>query len=267
MVILVGIYGLMGLGYQLVFGQLGALNLAQGALFGVGPTPSALDGAHVMRPVRAARGDLGRGDPGGAGGGTAAAPAVALFRARHAGAAPRWSTFVAVHAESVTGGANGLAGFTATALPRGPILLAMVWICLIACVLLCTPGCSRARWARRRALLREAPLVAATLGIDGGGLAVRGVRRGRCAGRPGRRFSAALSGVVSPEATGFSIMVLCLTLGGGGRCASSDGRGRRRGAGRRPARAAARPAGRVAAGLCRRHARGRAVGARRASPG
>ena len=36
MAILVGIYALMGVGYQLVFGQLGALNLAQGALFGVG---------------------------------------------------------------------------------------------------------------------------------------------------------------------------------------------------------------------------------------
>src|SRR6476619_2029254 len=42
MVILVGIYALMGLGYQLVFGQLGALNLAQGALFGVGAYAAAL---------------------------------------------------------------------------------------------------------------------------------------------------------------------------------------------------------------------------------
>jgi hypothetical protein len=33
-VILVGIYALMGLGYQLIFGQLGALNLAQGASLG-----------------------------------------------------------------------------------------------------------------------------------------------------------------------------------------------------------------------------------------
>src|SRR5262249_12384469 len=36
LVTLVGIYALLGLGYQSVFGQLGALNLAQGALFGVG---------------------------------------------------------------------------------------------------------------------------------------------------------------------------------------------------------------------------------------
>ena len=42
MAILVGIYALMGVGYQLVFGQLGALNLAQGALFGVGAYTVAL---------------------------------------------------------------------------------------------------------------------------------------------------------------------------------------------------------------------------------
>ena len=41
-VILVGIYALMGVGYQLVFGRLGALNLAQGALFGLGAYALAL---------------------------------------------------------------------------------------------------------------------------------------------------------------------------------------------------------------------------------
>ena len=85
MVTLAGIYGLMGLGYQLVFGQLGALNLAQGALFGLGAYAAALT-APIARAVRAARGDPRRGDPGGAGGGAAAAPAVALLRARHPGA-------------------------------------------------------------------------------------------------------------------------------------------------------------------------------------
>jgi branched-chain amino acid transport system permease protein len=42
LVTLIGIYALLGLGYQLVFGQLGALNLAQGALFGVGAYTAAL---------------------------------------------------------------------------------------------------------------------------------------------------------------------------------------------------------------------------------
>ena len=42
LVTLIGLYGLLGVGYQLVFGQLGALNLAQGALFGVGAYTAAL---------------------------------------------------------------------------------------------------------------------------------------------------------------------------------------------------------------------------------
>ena len=64
MVTLVGIYALMGLGYQLVFGQLGALNLAQGALFGVGAYATAL-AAPAARRAGVARGDPGGGDPGG----------------------------------------------------------------------------------------------------------------------------------------------------------------------------------------------------------
>src|SRR4029079_11577359 len=42
LVTLIGIYALLGVGYQIVFGQLGAFNLAQGALFGVGAYAMAL---------------------------------------------------------------------------------------------------------------------------------------------------------------------------------------------------------------------------------
>ena len=66
-------------------------------------------------------------------------------------------------------------------------------------------------------LLREAPLAAATLGIDGARWRFAAfVVGGALAGLAGA-CSAALSGVVSPEATGFSVMLLCLTsvvLGG-----------------------------------------------------
>ncbi len=85
-----------------------------------------------------------------------------------------------------TGGANGLAGF-ATSLPRGPVLLVTVWICLIAGVLLYA-GCSRARLGKKAHLLREAPLLAATLGIDGAAWRFVALRRGRRAGRTGRRL-------------------------------------------------------------------------------
>ena len=99
----------------------------------------------------------------------------------------------------------------ATALPRGPVLLVTVWVCLIAGVLLYA-WLFEGRLGEKARLLREAPLVAATLGIDGAAWRFAAfVVGGALAGLAGA-CSAALSGVVSPEATGFSIMVLCLTL-------------------------------------------------------
>ncbi len=213
MVILVGIYALLGVGYQLVFGRLGALNLAQGALFGVGAYTVALTAPTLgllSLPVAILAAALPAA--------IVASPILRLQSHYFALATLALASLIhlaAVHVESITGGANGLAGFTAL-LPRGPILLVIVWICLILTIvvqarLFAGPMGERAR------LLREAPLVAATLGIDGGrwrlvafviGSALAGLAGG---------LSAAVSGVVSPEITGFPIMVLCLTsvvLGG-----------------------------------------------------
>jgi branched-chain amino acid transport system permease protein len=213
MVALVGIYALMGLGYQLVFGQLGALSLAQGALFGVGAYAVAV-AAPALGALALPFAVLAAAIP-------AAIVAAATLRLQsHYFALATLAlasivNLVAVHAEGLTGGANGLAGFAAS-LPRGPLLLATVWICLIAGVL------SYAQYFRgavgeRARILRQAPLLAATLGIDGGRWRLAAfVAGGALAGLAGA-FSAAVSGVVSPETTGFSVMVLCLTsvvLGG-----------------------------------------------------
>jgi branched-chain amino acid transport system permease protein len=201
MVTLIGIYALMGLGYQLVFGQLGALNLAQGALFGIGAYAAALAGMPVA-PLAAA---------------IPAALAVALtlrlqshYFALATLALASLVNLVALHAESLTGGANGLTGFAAGML-RGPSLLVVVWAVLIAGVVLYARLFAGTLGERAR-LLREAPLVAATLGIDAGRWRlVLFVLGGALAGLAGA-FSAALSGVVSPEVTGFPLMVLCLSL-------------------------------------------------------
>src|SRR5258708_1499148 len=123
----------MGLGYQLVFGQLGALNLAQGALFGVGAYAAALT-APALGALALPFAVLAAAIP-------AAIVAAATLRLQsHYFALATLAlasivNLVAVHAEGLTGGANGLAGFAAS-LPRGPLLLATVWICLIAGVLL-----------------------------------------------------------------------------------------------------------------------------------
>jgi branched-chain amino acid transport system permease protein len=60
-------------------------------------------------------------------------------------------------------------------------------------------------------LLRDAPLVAASVGLSAALWRFTAfVVGGACAGLAGG-FSAALTGVVSPEVTGFSVMLLCLT--------------------------------------------------------
>ncbi|MBI3196120.1 MAG: ATP-binding cassette domain-containing protein [Rhodospirillales bacterium] len=207
MVTLVGIYALMGLGYQLVFGQLGALNLAQGALFGVGAYAAALAAPALgvlALPVAILAASLPAA--------LAAGPVLRLQSHYFALATLALASIVnliAVHAEGLTGGANGISGF-ASVLPRGPVLLAMVWTCLIATVLIYV-HLFRGRLGDEARLLREAPLVAATLGIDGGRWRLAAfVAGGALAGLAGA-FSAAISGVVSPDVTGFPVMVLCLT--------------------------------------------------------
>jgi branched-chain amino acid transport system permease protein len=210
---LVGIYALMGLGYQLIFGQLGALNLAQGALFGLGAYAAAL-AAPTLGVLALPVAILAAAIPAA----LVAVPTLRLQSHYFALATLALASLVnlwAVNAESLTGGANGLAGFAAT-LPRGPALLAIVWVCLIAGVLLYARFFHGAL-GRTARLVREAPLLAATLGIDGSRWRFAAfVAGGALAGSAGA-FSAAVSGVVSPETTGFSVMVICLTsvvLGG-----------------------------------------------------
>lgn len=213
MVILVGIYALLGVGYQLVFGHLGGLNLAQGALFGVGAYAAALlapmSGLLALPLAAIAAGLLAA---------LVAGPMLRLqshYFALATLALAALVNLVAVHAENLTGGANGLTGF-AGALPRGEILLGLVWTCLVVAVLLQAHLFS-GTWRRQARLLREAPLAAATQGIDGGRWRFAAFVAGAALGGLAGGFSAAVSGVVSPEVAGFPIMILCLTsvvLGG-----------------------------------------------------
>ena len=212
LVTLIGLYAVLGIGYQLVFGQLGALNLAQGALFGVGayaaaltaPTlgPFAFVAAIAAAIVVAA---------------VATVPILRLQSHYFALATLALASLVnlaAVHAENLTGGANGLVGF-ASSLPRGGVLLGFVWLCLIAAVE--AQAFLLGRYGETARLIREAPLLAATLGIDTRRWRFAAfVAGGALAGLAGAG-SAAVSGVVSPETTGFPVMLLCLTsvvLGG-----------------------------------------------------
>lgn len=210
---LVGIYALMGVGYQLVFGQLGALNLAQGALFGIGAYCVALTAPMLgvfsfplAVAVAAAVAAL------------AAWPTLRLrshYFALATLALASLVNIVATNAEGLTGGANGLVGF-ASGLPRGRTLMILVWLCLIAAVV-AQAWLFSSRWGEGARLLREAPLAAATLGIDSGRWRLVAFTAGGALAGGAGASTAALSGVVSPETTGFPVMVLCLTsvvLGG-----------------------------------------------------
>jgi branched-chain amino acid transport system permease protein len=205
---LVGLYALMGVGYQLVFGQLGALNLAQGALFGVGAYTVALVapvlgiGSFPLAVLLAALVAT-----------LAAWPTLRLqshYFALATLALAALANLVAVNAESLTGGSNGVTGFV-SGLPRGRLLLVVVWLCLIAAVVAQSQLFS-GPWGENARLLREAPLAAASLGIDGGRWRLIAFAAGGALAGGAGASSAALTGVVSPEATGFPIMVLCLTF-------------------------------------------------------
>jgi branched-chain amino acid transport system permease protein len=205
---LVGIYALMGVGYQLVFGQLGALNLAQGALFGVGAYATALLAPFLgvfALPAAVAISGLVAVLAGG--------PTLRLQSHYFALATLALAALInlaAVNLEGVTGGANGLVGFSAR-LPHGLWLLALVWVCLLAALaaqawLFAGPLGEPVR------LLREAPLAAATLGIDGGRWRLAAFAVGGALAGGAGASAAALNGVVSPDVTGFGVMVTCLTL-------------------------------------------------------
>jgi branched-chain amino acid transport system permease protein len=207
-VVLIGIYALLGVGYQLTFGQLGVLNLAQGAFFGLGAYATAF-AAPTMGSFAFLVALLGAAIP------AALVAALTLRLQSHYFALATLAlaslvSLVAVNAETLTGGANGLVGF-ATTLPRGRSLLVLVWVCLIAAILLQARVFS-GPLGEQASLLRQAPLAAATLGIDAGRFRISAfVLGGGLAGLAGA-FSASLSGVVSPEAAGFPLMVLCLSL-------------------------------------------------------
>jgi branched-chain amino acid transport system permease protein len=204
---LVGIYALLGLGYQIVFGQLRSLNLAQGALFGVGAYGAALAAPHIG-PAALLVAPLAAGIVA-----ALAAPPILRLQSHYFALATlalaSLVNLVALHAEDLTGGANGLVGFGMD-LPRGATLAIIVWLVLVASVI-AYAAIFNGPMGEKARLLREAPLVAATLGIDGARWRFTAfVIGGAWAGLAGG-FSAALTGVVSPEATGFSVMLLCLT--------------------------------------------------------
>ncbi len=214
---LAGVYALLVLGYQFIFGHAGALSLAQGSFFGIGAYVTAILGTQfgqeftVTFPLSILVPLL-----------LAALVAVPMLRLETHYFALATLAFgqtvllIATNAEGLTGGANGLPGvpgvvIAGLAIGRGTPMLAFVWLWVAAGALL-SWQLTRGLYGRGFTLLRAAPLVAATLGIDTAGRRFTAfVLSAGYAGAAGALYAHTIR-IVSPEALSFSIMVICLTM-------------------------------------------------------
>ena len=212
-----GIFALLVMGYQFVFGHLGALSLAQGAFFGLGAYATAILSSRygldflVSFPVSIAVPVIAAA--------IVAAPVLRLETHYFALATlvlAQGALVAVLNWENLTGGANGLPGVEAVrigdlAVARGLPMAAFVWCAAGLGALLAwrlVHGASGMAFA----CLRDRPLAAAALGLDGArarhGAFLMSAAYGGAAGA----LHAHLSGVVSPESIEFPVMVSCLTM-------------------------------------------------------
>ncbi|HEX3499046.1 MAG TPA: ATP-binding cassette domain-containing protein [Stellaceae bacterium] len=212
-----GIYALIVIGYQFIFGHAGALSLAQGTFFGLGAYVTGVGGSQLgwgfaaTFPLSLALPVLLAALVG--------APVLRLGSHYFALATlgiGQVMLLVAVNWQDVTGGANGLPGVPGivlfgAALPRGLPLLASVWG-LVALAALIAWQATRGAWGRALAVLRASPLEAAAIGIDGGALRFAAfLLSALYAGAAGALYAHTIR-VISPEVLEFPIMVSCLTM-------------------------------------------------------
>ncbi len=212
-----GVYALLVLGYQFIFGHAGALSLAQGTFFGLGAYVTGILGTRygmgflVTFPlswfIPAA---------------LAAVTASAILRleshylALATLALSQSVLLLAVNWEGVTGGANGLAAIPGISvfgntLPRGTPLLVFVWI-WVAIGAIVARRIVAGPYGLALKTMRLSPMAAASIGIDAGALRFTAfVLSATYAGAAGGLYAHTLT-VVSPEVLGFSIMIVCLTM-------------------------------------------------------
>jgi branched-chain amino acid transport system permease protein len=214
---LAGIYALLVIGYQFVFGHAGALALTQGAFFGLGAYVTGILGARygqgfevtfplsVLVPVLLAA--------------LVASPVLRLdthyFALATLGVA-QVLLLAALLAEPLTGGANGIPGvpgveILGTPVPRGLPLTGFVWAWVVLGALVARQVL-RGLYGKAFHVMRESPMLAACLGLDTGRLRLTAfLLSAAYAGAAGGLFVHTIR-VVSPETLEFHVMVAVLAM-------------------------------------------------------
>jgi len=214
---LAGIYALLVIGYQFVFGHAGALALTQGAFFGLGAYVTGILGARygfgflltfpmaLLVPVLLAA--------------LIASPVLRLethyFALATLGIAQVLLLLVLM-AEPLTGGANGIPGvpgveILGTLVPRGLPLTVFVWAWVILSALVARQ-LLRGLYGMAFHVMRDNPLLGVCIGLDIGRMRlVAFLLSAAYAGAAGSLFVHTIR-VVSPEALEFHVMVAVLAM-------------------------------------------------------
>ena len=214
---LVGIYALLALGYQFIFGHAGALSLTQGTFFGIGAYVTAILGAKfglsaaltlplaIVLPVFVAV--------------IIAAPVLRLESHYFALATLGVGQVVVLSViawESATGGSNGISGVPGLAMfgvsvPKGLGIALVAWG-LVAAGAFVSWRITRGLYGAALNVARENQFAAQSLGIDTAKLRFACfVLSAAYAGLAGALYAHTIR-VVSPEALEFPVMVAVLTI-------------------------------------------------------
>lgn len=212
-----GVYVILVLGYQFIFGHAGALSLAQGAFFGTGAYVTGVLGSQFGTgflftfPLSIAVATMIAG--------IVAVPVLRLqthYFALATLALSQLLFLIGVNWESVTGGANGLSGVPGITIgewsfTRGLPLLATVWIIAGLAMVVAYKQMPPHRVAAFT-VMRETPLAAPAFGIDAGMLRLRAFLLSAAFGGAAGALFVHTNRVVSPDTLGFGVMITCLTM-------------------------------------------------------
>lgn len=212
-----GVYVILVLGYQFIFGHAGALSLAQGAFFGIGAYVTGILGSQfgtgflLTFPLSIGAAALIAG--------IVAIPVLRLqthYFALATLALSQLLLLIGVNWESVTGGANGLAGVPGITIggwsfTRGLPLLTIVWgiagLAMLIAYRQMTP-----RRVAAFTVMRETPLAAPAFGLDTGMLRLHAFLLSAAFGGAAGALFVHTNRVVSPDTLGFGVMITCLTM-------------------------------------------------------